>query len=209
MSRLLPYINIRNLFLLSVVTGIIFLGVGIGLLADSYYRASQVARVQSVVSDITSNGYRLALYTSDALTSDYRRSTRQWYAAYDKLLNTVKTHESLLSQYSRQVELINTTLDAMLPTMDELSKHRHERVSISQHDYRAHELIISQIAIRNAELESAMTELQSVVSYEVQKLLGSSWGGLYGRLLALLTFLSARSSSCFFAGQSDQPSEKR
>ncbi len=186
MARFLSYLSIRNLFLLSAAGGLVFLAVSVWFLADGYYRATKIARIQSVVSDITTDGFRLALFTHDTLASDYERAMQQWHAAHHNLRDLLVKNEELINSYRRQVELINSSLEAMLPTMASLVKHRRESEQAPEHDNRAHDLIIAQVAIRNAELQSAMTELENVVSRDVRSLLGVAWGSIFSRLIMII-----------------------
>ncbi|MBW9259061.1 MAG: diguanylate cyclase [Candidatus Thiodiazotropha sp. (ex. Lucinisca nassula)] len=197
MSSLLKHSSIRTLFLAVAIGGITFFGVSIWFLVQSYYRSVDLSHVQRVATVLTTDGFRLALFTHDALTGEYTRSAQQWHAAHDQLRATLESHADLLKPYSRQIDVINSTLDAMLPIMDTVLIKRSQLLpsEAKLHNDKTHALLISQVAIRNAELQSAVTELERIVSHDVEQSLGISWNSLYLTLLMIFIIVILASTT--------------
>ena len=198
--------RLRSAFLLLCLIGIALLGLGVWAFADTSVRAARLNEMQKLSSAVSSDGFRLALVTSDFLLHREVRSGRQWRELYARLRADLSEHQSALDPYRREVRNIEDHL-ADLESLFGQIQLRSADAGTPADDDQLYALLTSQAAIRITELQSAIDEFEIVVGESVDQGLGASSGSFYRNLLGLFLLygLFATSVWMFFYSRMLKP----
>jgi len=180
MSKLL---NIRLLFSLVGLGGLILFGLGILVFLDSFTRTTMLTETQRVSHSITTNGFRLALVGNELFLHGEIRSEQQWKIFEKKIHKLLSQNQKVLSHYQVQITNIQNSLNNLhalyisnKSTIEAIRTH-------GKLNEEAYYVQMTQMKIRIAELQTAMDELDSVVRHDVGGGLGASKDGVLFKLV--------------------------
>ncbi|ABK42788.1 periplasmic sensor hybrid histidine kinase [Magnetococcus marinus MC-1] len=173
--------NIRSIVFLFGFSGSAILAAGIWSFSVSYGEVTALFQRQNIISQITDQGYRLALLTNEVLLQREIRAEQQWLSLYRMLEQFLEKNAAQLTPVQSYVQGIQHSLQNLHQLFERVTegfKIGPLEGNAYQAQQRLYLLQMSQISIRIAELQTRLGELTNISNDAAEKTAGSSYEGV-------------------------------